>query len=527
MTYVRLAKDEKYKLNNSERLILFYRQHPVIAAKDLLGVDLAWYQRKVLRSLWFKKNNLVLMSRGIGKTWLLALFAVLYAMLYPKVKIGILTPSFKQTDFLFEKIADFFEDSAFFRASVKGKLQRTTFKDIVRFHNRSFIEGLPLGTGQKVRGRRYNVVLIDEYAQVGEDIVKMVIRPMMNVKQKDVENKYVISSTAYYTWNHFYLQYLMYNILSVEQPEKYGLSEYTVDDLKLQKDPPFEVDDEVYEMMKMDTIRSIYLMENLCIFPVENIGFFSQKLIDACTPETRVNSNGVIVRSECPIETIGDDTATYVMGVDAARALGGDNFAIVLLKLIGGQKQVVRCFTLNGKTYQAMVSAIRKFISLFNVVQINMDSGGGGTTLKDLLAVKHVTETGETQPPIYDMDDKDTIDLPGEHILRMVNFTTPVINNLYIKLKAEMQHRMIEFPIDIRHHSDKEYEEMAQEILSLKREMLVIQAEGKGNYYTFDVPSQFKKDRITALTLALRAADEFLGNNIEKKNAEPATGFWV
>ena len=99
MTYVRLAKDEQYKLSDSERLILFYRYHPVIAAKDLLGVELSWYQRKVLRSLWFKKNNLILMSRGIGKTWLLALFAVLYAMLYPKVKIGILTPSFKQTDF--------------------------------------------------------------------------------------------------------------------------------------------------------------------------------------------------------------------------------------------------------------------------------------------------------------------------------------------------------------------------------------------------------------------------------------------
>ena len=100
----RLTKKERTNLTNHEKLIFFYRKYPIRAAKDLMHVDLVWFQRKTLRSLWTKKYNLLLMSRGIGKTWLLALFAILYAMLYPGVHIGVITPSFHKTAPLFKKI---------------------------------------------------------------------------------------------------------------------------------------------------------------------------------------------------------------------------------------------------------------------------------------------------------------------------------------------------------------------------------------------------------------------------------------
>ena len=85
----RLTRKEQHQLNRSERLILFYRKYPIRAAKDLMNVDLVWFQRRTLRELWNKKYNLLLMSRGIGKTWLLALFAI-FPIIFNKVKqIGI------------------------------------------------------------------------------------------------------------------------------------------------------------------------------------------------------------------------------------------------------------------------------------------------------------------------------------------------------------------------------------------------------------------------------------------------------
>lgn len=525
----RLTKKEKHQLNLGEKLIFFYRKYPIRAAKDLMKVDLVWFQRKTLRSLWNKKYNLLLMSRGIGKTWLLALFCVLYAMLNPGVHIGIITPSFKQTDFLFDKISDFYEESAFLRAASVKRPQRTTFKAIVRFRNGAWIEGLPLGTGEKIRGRRYNVIVVDEYAFVDENIIKMVVRPMMNVKKKGIDNKYIVSSTAYYTWNHFYLQYLLYVVMSAKKSNMYGLHEYTYEDLKMVSDPPFELDDDVYEMMRMDTSEEIYLMENKCKFPINEIGFFTPRLIDNCTPRDQIDPvTNLYTQRAIPIELEADPVADfYTMGVDAARIAGGDNFAISIIRVKDEIKSLVHVFTMNGKTYQEMVEAIRRLLDVFPVVQMNVDAAGGGMTLKDLLAQPYKRLSGEILPAILDMDDKEMEMREGIKILRMVNFTRPVVNDLYMRLKADMQHRIMQFPMDIRRFIDKEMEKVAYEILETKRELLVLQAEGKGNYYVFDVPSQFKKDRATALALSNQASNEVLDGAFSRAESQLAEGMWV
>jgi hypothetical protein len=97
-----------------------------------------------------------------------------------------------------------------------------------------------------------------------------------------------------------------------------------------------------------------------------------------------------------------------------------------------------------------------------------------------------------------------------------------------MRLKSDIQHKTIEFPIDMRRSSDRALEKIAQEILETKRELLVIQAEPKGNFYSFSVPSQFKKDRATSLVLANQAANDLLDtvkNRVEL--AEIGEGFWV
>ena len=49
-------------------MIQYYRQHPVMAAYDLLHVDLAPIQRTVLNDMWFKNFVITVMGRGGGKS---------------------------------------------------------------------------------------------------------------------------------------------------------------------------------------------------------------------------------------------------------------------------------------------------------------------------------------------------------------------------------------------------------------------------------------------------------------------------
>lgn len=60
--------DLEILLDRGAELIQFYRNDPVIAAIDLLNVDLAPIQRIVLRDMWFKNFVITVASRGFGKS---------------------------------------------------------------------------------------------------------------------------------------------------------------------------------------------------------------------------------------------------------------------------------------------------------------------------------------------------------------------------------------------------------------------------------------------------------------------------
>ena len=504
-------------LSDSEKLLLYWRYHPVMAARDMFNVELAWFQRRTLRDMFEKKHNMLLFGRGIGKTWLCALYTMQKALLYPNTKIGILAPSFKQTEFFFDKIDEIAANTPYFKSCMKSS-QRATFRAIQKFNNGSFIEGLPLGTGQKIRGRRYNVVIIDEYASLNEEIIQTVIRPMLNVKLKGQENQIIISGTAFWSWNHYYRQFLLYSYQSQVRPELWGLHEYDKDDVSIDLSAPFELDEQMYEMMKMDTTNELYMMETHNKFPIEGQTFFTSRLIESCTPKQGE------FESPLELELIGAKNAVYAMGVDVARSVGGDNFVIAILKINGAVKELAHVFMLNGEPYQKMVFHIRRLFRDFPIAKICMDLGGGGSTLQDLLAVNYTMPGGLVQPAILDVEVEDP-QIEGLRILHMIHFSQQEVNDLYVRLKAEMEHKTVLFPLDIRRHGDKDIEKVAKEILDTKRELLVIQAEPNGNFYKFDVPHGFKKDRATALALANRAANLAIGNVKVKRALPVGMGF--
>lgn len=521
----RLTRSEQLKLTEDEKMIWFYRQVPVIAAQDFFKKDLTWFQRSTLNDMFFKNFVLLLFGRGIGKTWLDAVFAVLYAMLYPETKIGIIAPVFRQACYMFDYIEGLYDISPYFRAattknSLRSKsLVRTYQNQIVKFNNRSSIEALPLGDGNKVRGRRYNVIIADEYAQVSKEILDLVIRPMGIIRAKERANKFIYSSSAYYAWNHLYLQYLLFKVMQSRKPNLYAVHEYNyIDLMALGAEAPYQIDEDAMANQKADMTEEAFNMEHLAIFPVETKGFFPARLIESC----------VCRRDDGPEIHLESQDGQYVMGVDAARIAGGDNFAIQVLKYDEGMKRsLAYAITLNGASYQLMRDSIRVTLSRFPITRIMMDPAGGGTTLKDLLTEPWTNpSTGEICPPIFDMDDKDIPEsVFGIRMLRMVNFTQASINHMYSSLKADMQHGRFIFPMDIRRHPDQKLEKAGHDVFATKQELLLIEAEPQGNYFKFVVPENKKKDRATSLALANMGVNELLIRPQEVKRTLPL-GYW-
>lgn len=521
---VRRMRESKYKFATEESAIMYYRSHPVDACEDLLGIKLIWLQRIVLRNIWFKRFPLLNMGRGVGKSFMIAIACVLIALLYPRTKVGIIAPVFRQANFVFDYVDEIWDQSEYVQASTAKRASRGVASTILKFGNGSFIEALPVGDGTKIRGRRYNVALIDEYAQMDETIIKLVIRPMLNIKRGRRENKLIVASTAYYRWNHFWTLYLFYIKNILNGFDDYSICEYDYIDVQNTPNSPYQIDAQMIRMQKNDMTWDQFRMENLAVFPSDTVGFISAKLIDTCTPKQYP------IEPELTQEGMSLDDV-YVMGVDAARAEGGDNFALVVLKIKNKTKKVVFSYTMNGVTYQEMTAAVRSAFENFNISRIHMGAGGGGLTLKDLLAEAWKTADGNKMLPLLDMDDALHQAKDGLKIIKIVKESAPKNNELYMNLKAEMQHKRLQFPLDVK-SVDRESQKFAnvyREILALKQELMVLEAipNASGTYFKFTVPAKYKKDRATSLVMANDAALDLAKSDRVETFGELPVGFFV
>lgn len=220
--------------NKHIELIEFYRSNPVAAARDLLNIDLSPHQRLIVKGMWTRNYSILCLTRGGGKTFMLALFAVLRAMLYPGERIGIIAPTYRQAKFVFAEVEKMYEMSADFRSVCQKapvKAPESCYVKLQGYNDRpgSVIEALPLGDGGKIRGARYYTIICDELAQIPQDILDVVVRGMMATTKNPMENvrriekeqelvaagkldavstetahRLVFASTAYFQFNHFW-----------------------------------------------------------------------------------------------------------------------------------------------------------------------------------------------------------------------------------------------------------------------------------------------------------------------------------
>jgi hypothetical protein len=525
----RMMKTDKYGLTKTEKMIKFYREHPVIAMKDILGIELLWFQRIQLRELWSKPYCCMKWGRGTSKSSLVAMYVVLKAMLYPNSSIGVIAPSFRQTGFIFDYIDELYMKSAFFRSATSGHVQRTTERSVVKFHNGSMIEGLPIGNdGSKIRGRRYSIAILDEYSYHNEETIKLVVRPFLTVQKGYKVNQLVICSTPSYRTNHFYDQYLRYKKLSLAKPELYSCTSYNFIDVVMADHNEFRIDlNFVYEQFSDSTLDE-FMMEYGGFFPSEGSSFFSPSLISKCEPR---------VPKPIEMEFFGDPDFDYVMGIDPARSEDGDNFAITIMKLLQDQKRhVVRVVTTKGTSFPELADLVREqmFVRGFATSKICMDYGGGGGAIADLLA-QPWWKDGNLFPAIVTEDqiiDKENYDhdklLP---ILELIHFNIPMIDYMYNTLKADMEHRNVLFPLTIRRDPDPNIQEHGIEFALLKSEMQHLTPKPTTRGLTFEENPRLGKDRITSCTLANLAANILYKKAVGLMISEPSrvvpVGFWT
>jgi hypothetical protein len=448
----------------------------------ILNIQLLPLQSLILHELWERKFPMLIATRGGGKSFILALYSVLRALLLPRRKIVVVGAAFRQSKVLFEYMETIWRNSPMLRDICDGDSgpRRDTDRCVLRL-NDSTVTCLPLGDGQKIRGQRANDIICDEFASVPREIFENVVAgfaavssdPVENVKkyaaqkraqtegiilqddkqESKKDNQIIISGTAFYDFNHFATYWKKWKAIVKSQgqinklrevfngedpPESFDWTQYSIMRLPYELYPKGFMDADQVARSKATVHAGIYQMEFGCCFTRDSQGFFKRSLIESCVLSQNnliTNNKGENIHFEAAL--IGDPNKKYVFGVDPASEV--DNFSIVVLEANPDHRRIVHCWTTTRSEHKERVKKgyssetdfysycarkIRDLMILFPCIHISIDAQGGGIAIMESLHDIDKLKNGELAiwPTIDPDKPKDTDDERGLHILEMCQF---------------------------------------------------------------------------------------------------------
>lgn len=503
-------------MKNGMELIEFYRNHPCTAAYELLGVDFAPIQRLVFRDMWFKSYVITVAGRGFGKTFTLGTLAALSALLYPGNRIGLIGPVFRQSKMIFHEVEKLYDQSSILREAAVKKPTRGSDTCFLKFKSvggrtPSFIEALPLGDGSKIRGSRFYLILVDELAQVPDQILDMVLRPMGATSLAPMErvrrleeqrrlidaglateedfaeekvNKMVMTSSGYYKFNHMWRRMKDHWKMMDEAEAKGEECQYSVWQV-----PYWDLPEGFLDMNNINEAKRImtnneYRMEYEAAMVSDSEGFFKASLLEECTSG-----------SEFQLNLGGAKTGNFIMGIDPNQ--GGANSCGVVILEMGRPNKIVNVIELKRQTTQGLTKAVQELCNKYNIIRIFMDRGGGGKAVMDLLEEGY----GDADP-IIDRTNPDNIHRDGRHILEMVNFNPSWIADANFTTKAMFEDKSLRFP-ELAPTSMDVVAKAYNNVTTLKSQLLsIVVTQTATGILHFDTPSKnMNKDLYSALIL--------------------------
>jgi hypothetical protein len=509
-------------------LVELYRNDPVLAAYDLLNVDLAAIQRVILRDMWFKSFTISVVSRGGGKTFLLGVNGTLHCLLYPGYRVGLIGPSFRQSKLIFAEIEKLYDRSSILREACEKRPVRGSDICYLKFKSSGsssggYIEALPLGVdGAKIRGSRFYLVEVDELAQVPSRILDLVIRPfgaavlepMEKVRYiermerlineglaveddiiKQAANKMIMTSSGYFKFSHMWDRMKAYwKAIAENESDKYAIHQVPYQIL-----PKGFLDEENIKEAKRTTSAIEFSMEYEGLMVSDSDGFFKASLLENC-----------MVGSNFTVATHGEAGREYVLGVDPNQ--GGSALCGLLIIELGNPNKIVYVKGLKNKTIQEITISIQNLSNKFNLMGIFMDSQGGGHSVKDLLSDGY-----NNHVKIFDIEEN-TYNKEGRKILYLVNPTPNWISEANFEALSLFERRELLLPSIPVSGSNTE-EVLYEDVKKLRSQLLsIVVTETARGIMHFDTPKKGRnKDLYSALILAVWGVRK-LSKNIENEN---------
>lgn len=161
----------------------YYRKHPDEFVEDYLHIKLKLFQRFLLVAMMWSNVFVFIACRGIGKTYLSAIYTVVRCILYPGTKICIASGTRGQGLNVLSKINDEIKPhSPELRAEINEKECRINGTEAkIQFYNTSTIKVVT--SSDSSRGNRANVLLLDEFRLISKNMINDVLRKFLTSRR--------------------------------------------------------------------------------------------------------------------------------------------------------------------------------------------------------------------------------------------------------------------------------------------------------------------------------------------------------
>lgn len=162
----------------------FYRENIDIFIKEYLQLDfLKWFQLALLVMMNRVRVFTWIASRGMGKSYLIAIFAVTRCILYPGTKVVITSGKRSQSINVLEKIqTELIPISPNLQNEINLKESKFAGQDAkITFKNSSYIKVVT--ASDNARSNRANILIVDEYRMVNKDTVDTVLKKFLTSRR--------------------------------------------------------------------------------------------------------------------------------------------------------------------------------------------------------------------------------------------------------------------------------------------------------------------------------------------------------
>jgi len=379
-------------------LYKFLKENVTFTTELLTGIELFPFQHMAVKAMMENDYFLGIWSRGMSKSFSTGIFALLDAMMNQGVHIGIISKSFRQSKMIFRKIEDISQDTKaeLFKQCI-GKVSKSNDEWSMQI-GKSRITALPLGDGEKLRGFRFQRIIIDELLLMPEKVLNEVIMPFLAVvenpterqKIKDAEdamieagkmteeertewpsNKMIGLSSASYKFEYLYKMYQAYENM-VFNPGAKNEGRRCIMQFSYDCAPKALYDENLISQARGTMSQSQIDREFNAQFTDDSAGYFKISKMAECTIED----------GESPaVEVAGEEGSEYILAFDPSwsESEASDDFAIQLIKLIPEEKKgvIVHSYALPGTNLKKHMTYFKYLMDHFNVIMIVGDYNGG------------------------------------------------------------------------------------------------------------------------------------------------------